>query len=145
MFHCNTQNSVFHRKPNVSSIATAYFAILILPTYFFHVWLFLIRTKRSGDIEQNPEPKPNSCQSFSICHWNRNSISAHSFIKLSLLRPYIAIHKFDDACLSETCLNASISNDDNSLEDPAYNLFGADHPSKLNAEVFVFVIEILFP
>ena len=35
----------------------------MLPTYLFHVWLFLIRTKRSGDIEQNPGPKSNSDQS----------------------------------------------------------------------------------
>ena len=36
----------------------------MLSTDLFHVWLFFIRTKRSGDIEQNPEPKPNSCQNF---------------------------------------------------------------------------------
>ena len=59
--------------------------IYALSTYLFHVWLFLIRTKQSGDIEQNPRPKPNSCQSFCICHWNLKSITAHNFIKLSLL------------------------------------------------------------
>ena len=158
-------NSDFHRKPNVSSIASAYFTILInfrtslsvisfcliflfrkniktinlLATkilfvymswsFLFHVWLVFIRTKWSGDIEQNPWPKPNSCQSFSISHWNLNSILTHNFIKLSLLRPYIAIHKFDVVCLSETYLKASISNDDDSLEVPGYNLFRADHPS----------------
>ena len=120
--HNNIQNSVFHRKPNVSSIASACFTILInfcmflstisfclivlfrknvkninllatkilfiymLSTYLFHGWLFFIRTKRSGAIEPNPGPEPNFCQSFSICHWNLNSISAHNFIKLSLLR-----------------------------------------------------------
>ena len=163
--HSNIQNSVFHRKPNVSSIASAYLAILItfctflsvisfclivvfrkdintinllatkilfiymLSTYLLHVWLFFIRTKRSGNIEPNPGPKPNSRQSFSICHWNLNSISAHNFIKLSLLKPYIAIHKFDVVCLSETYLNANISSDNDSLEVTGYNLFRADHPS----------------
>ena len=53
----------------------------------------------------------------------------HNFIKLPLLRPYIAIHKFDVVCLSETYLNASIPNDDVSLDVPGYNLFRADHPS----------------
>ena len=71
----------------------------------------------------------NLIQSFSICHWNLNSILTLNFIKLSLLKPYIAIHKSDGVCLSETSLNASISNDDNSLEVPVYNLFRADHPS----------------
>ena len=99
----------------INLLATKILFIYMLSTYLFHVWLCLILTKRSGDIEQNPGPKPSSCQSFSICHWNLNSISAHNFIKLSLLRPYIAIHKFDVVCLSETYLNASISNDDDSF------------------------------
>ena len=100
----------------------------------FHVWLLLIKTKRNGDIEQNPGPKPNSCQSFSFCHWNLNSILAHNFIKLSLLRACIAFHKFDVVCLSETYLNASISLDDDSLEVPGYKLFRADHPSNTKRE-----------
>ena len=36
---------------------------------------------------------------------------------------------FDVVCLSKTYLNASISNDDDSLEVPGYNLYRADHPS----------------
>ena len=54
-----------------------------------HVWLCSLAIKRSGDIEENPGPKPNSCDCLSICHWNLNSISEHNFIKLSLLRDYI--------------------------------------------------------
>ena len=159
----NIHNSVFDRNPNVSAIASAYFAILInfctflpvvrsclivlfrknirtinllaikilfiyiLSTYLFHVWFCFILTKQSGDIEQNPGPKPSSYQCFSSCHWNLNSISVHNFIKLSLLRAYITIHKFDVVCLPETSLNTSISNDADSLEVPGYNLFRADH------------------
>ena len=33
------------------------------------------------DIESNPGPRPNSGQSFSICHWNLNSMAAHNFFK----------------------------------------------------------------
>ena len=62
------------------------FHIYALARYVFHIWLYLILTKRSGDIEQNPGLKSNSFQSFSICHWNVNSISAHNFIKISLLK-----------------------------------------------------------
>ena len=103
--------------------------IYVLVTYVFHVWLYLILTKRSGDIEQNPGSKPNSCQSFSICHWNLNSISAHNFIKISLLKTYIATDKLDVICLSETYLDSSNSNDDDNLEIPGYNFYRADHPS----------------
>ena len=64
------------------------FHIYALATYVFHIWLYLILTKQSGDIAQNPGPKSNSSQSFSIFHWNLNSISAHNFIKISLLKTY---------------------------------------------------------
>ena len=103
--------------------------IYVLGTYKFHVWLYLILTKRSGDIEQNRGPKSNSCQSFYICHLNLNSISAHNFIKISLLKTYIATHKLDVICLSETSLDYSISNDDDNLEIPGYELYRGDHPS----------------
>ena len=110
-------------------LATRIFHIYLLVTYVFYVWLYLILTKRSGDIEQNPGPKSNSSQSFSICHWNVNSISAHNFIKISLLKTQIASHQLDVICLSETYLDSSISNDDDNLEIPGYDLFRADHPS----------------
>ena len=89
----------------------------------------MILTKRSGDIEQNLGPKYNSCQSFSICHWNLNSIFSHNFIKIFVLKTYIATHKLEVICLSETYLDSSISNDDDNLEIPDYDLLRADHPS----------------
>ena len=33
------------------------------------------------DIESNPVPRPNSSQSFSICHMNFKSVAAHMFPK----------------------------------------------------------------
>ena len=103
--------------------------IYVLVTYVFHLWLYLILTRRSGDFEQNLGPKSNSGQSFSICHWNLHSISEHNFIKISLLKSYIATHKLDVICLSETYLDSSISNDDDNLEIPGYDLYRADHSS----------------
>ena len=76
----------------------------------------------SGDIDI-------SGQSFSICHWNLNSISAHNFTKISLLTAYVLVHNFDIICLSETYLNSEISTDDKNLEIPGYYLLRADHPS----------------
>ena len=49
------------------------------------MWLYSLAIKCSGDIEENPGPKPNSCEYLSICDGNLNSISARNFIKLSLL------------------------------------------------------------
>ena len=68
-----------------------------------------------------------AAQTLSVCHWNLNSICAHNFTKLSLLRAYVSVHKFDIICLSETYLDSS--NDDVSLEISGYCLIRSDHPS----------------
>ena len=103
-----------------------YISILVL--YANHFWLDEILLKLSGDIEENLGPKPSSNQSFSICHWNLNSISAHNYIKVSLLRAYISTHKFDVICISETYLDSDTSDDDDNLKIAGYNLIRADHP-----------------
>ena len=54
----------------------------------------------SGDVELNPGPKCKITQTLSICDWNLNSICAHNFAKLFLLRAYVSVHKFDIICLS---------------------------------------------
>ena len=61
----------------------------MIGVYVHHIWLSLTIIRLSGDIEENPGPKCNSNQSFSICHWNLNSITAHNYLKKSLLRAYI--------------------------------------------------------
>ena len=88
----------------------------------------------SEDVELNLGPKCNSCQSqsFSICHWNLNSLIAHSFAKVSLLTAYLSVNKFDIVCLSETFLNSKILTDDENLQVPGYNIARADHPSNIN-------------
>ena len=81
-------------------VRTSYICALL--TFIHHIWLYLIISNRGGDIEKNPGQKPNSSQKFSICQWNLNSISAHNFLKLSLLQAYITVHNSDIICLSET-------------------------------------------
>ena len=82
-----------------------------------------------GDIELNPGPRPNSGQRLSICHWNLNSIAAHNFFKISLLRAYNAIHNYDVICLSETYLNHDTLSDSENLRIPGYELIRVDHSS----------------
>ena len=106
--------------------------IYALATYVFHIWLYLILTKRRGDIEQNPGPKSNSSQSFSICHWNLNSNSAQNFIKIYLLNKNLYCHT-QTGCymfirnLSWLQYFKSWWQFGNSWLD--YDLFRADHPS----------------
>ena len=83
----------------------------------------------SADVELNPGPKRASTSNISMSHWTLNSISAHNYTKLFLLKAYIAIHKFDIICLSETYLNSSTTSDDDDLAISGYNLIRSDHPS----------------
>ena len=103
--------------------------------YIHHVWVYFITITLSDDIEKNPGPQHKPCNSLSICHWNLNSIPAHNFLKLSPLCAHISVNKFDILCLSETCLDSSISYDGN-LEIPGYTSVRADNPNEV---LFVFI------
>ena len=76
-------------------------------------------------MELNLGPKPSSSKCFSICHWNLNSITSHSFIKVSLL----SFHNFGIICISESYLNSQIFSNDDKLSIPGYIMFRVDHPS----------------
>ena len=82
-----------------------------------------------GDVELNPGLKQNTAKKITICHWNLNSIAAHNFVKLVLLKAYNSVYKFDIICLSEKHLNSNIFPDDSNLKIPGYNLVRSDHPS----------------
>ena len=104
----------------------------MIAVYVHHIWLSLTIIRLSGDIEENPSPKRNSNQSFSICHWNLNSITAHNYLKVSLLGGYISLHNFDVVCISETYLDSTTALDDENLEIAGYNLLRADHACNSN-------------
>ena len=116
---------------SINSFVSKGLYVYMLVMFMRYIWVYSITIKMSGDIEMNPGPKPSSCNKFSICHWNLNSISAHNFIKLSLLRAYISVHNFDILCLSETYLDSTISSNDSNLIIPNYELYRADHPSNV--------------
>ena len=103
----------------------------LLANYLCQLWLCEWHIKSSGDIELNPGPKSNSCEHFSVCHWNLNSILAHNFSKVSLLNAYTSLHSFDIICLSETYLDSSILSHNPNLEVQGYDLIRANHPSNV--------------
>ena len=79
-------------------------------------WVYNMLISLSGDIQLNPGPTCKSYISFSICHWNLNSIAAYNYAKVFLLKAYIAVYKFDLVCISEIYLDFSITSDDDNLE-----------------------------
>ena len=124
--------ALFLSKGNVLKITTKFCA----PFFLFHsivacvlVCLYSLLLMLSGDVEINPGPLSNCKEYFSICYWNLNSISAHDYSKLFLLKAYIILHKFDIICLSETYLDSTIPNHDDRLQIPGYTLIRSDHPS----------------
>ena len=51
-----------------------YLSMIGVYVHHNHIWVILTIIRQIGDIEENPGPKCNSNQSFSIYHWNLNSI-----------------------------------------------------------------------
>ena len=116
---------------NINSFVSRNLYTLLLGAYIGHIWIFSILITLSGNVEKNSGLKPSSCDKFSKCHWNLNSISAPNLIKLSLLLAHVSTHNFDILCLSETYLDSNISSNDNNVTIPGYDLYRADHPSNV--------------
>ena len=93
------------------------------------VWLYSCLIILSGDVEVNPGPKNSVSECLSICHWNLNSISAHDYSKLFLLKAYFSVRKFDIIGLSEIYLDSTVPLDDDNMVIFGYNLICSDHPS----------------
>ena len=77
-----------------------------------------------GDIESNPGPRHSKSHLPSFCQWSLNSLPAHNFSKMLLLKAYNAIYKYDLIFLSETY---SIPSDHVSLDLEGHKLVHADH------------------
>ena len=98
-------------------------------SYLYYIWLFPKLMHLSGDFEKNAAPLKDFSQTFSIGHWNLNSLAAHNFTKVALLKTYLFVQGFDIFYISETYLNSSITEDDDYLQIPGYDLIRSYHPS----------------
>ena len=114
------------KRSNNSRVSS--FLVVIIKTWLA-TWFYSLLLLLSGDVELNPRPKHNYSNAFSICHWNLNSIYAHNYAEVFLLKAYIAVHKFDIICISETYLDFSTPSDDSNLEISGYTLVRSDRPS----------------
>ena len=119
------------------------FYLFLSCTYLYHIWLFPRLTHLSGDIEKNQGPKKDISQTFSIVHWNLNSLATHNFTKVVLLKAYLSVQRFDIFCIFETYLKSSITKDNDSLRIPGYDSIRSDHPSN-NKEVVLRFIKRIF-
>ena len=117
--------------------------------YFFSCFLFLFFFSRklllSGDIETNLGLRPNLDSHFHICHWSLKGISAHNFAKVQLQKAYLAVHKFDIICLSETYLNFSFPFDDDNLDICSYVMVRVDNQANSKGGVAYMYYKICLP
>ena len=113
--------------------------ITVVINIWIAIWLYIILVLLSGDVQLNPKLKDKSSSASSICHLSLNSVTAHSYAKVSLVEAYIAAQKFDTVCIFETYLDSSTFYDDGDLEIAGYNLTGSDHPSnKKRGDVCIY-------
>ena len=98
IFNATSKARYFKKKSlQVAAPAFCFFS------FGFRFAFILLISFVCGDIELNPGPKNrNSGYNFSVCHWNLNSITEHSFAKVNLLQAYKVIHDFDIIYLSES-------------------------------------------
>ena len=114
---------LFQSKPSLKT--SSKFRVLRFVNYKVITFLVLLLLSHV-DIEVNPGPK-RKISKFSCCHWNVNSIVAPD--KLSLIKLYSTVQKYDIICISETFLDSSVNK--SSFLIPGYHLLRADHPNSL--------------
>ena len=112
---------MFQSKPSLKT--NSKFRVLRFVNYKVITFLVLLLLSH-GDIEVNPGPK-RKISKFLCCHFNGNSILAHD--KLSLIKPYNTVQKYDTICISETFSDSSAN--ESSLLFPGYHLLRADNPN----------------
>ena len=81
---------------NLTKNFVSMFEVLLLCWHYFDiafiylltlVYMFII-LQCHEDIEPNPRSRKLKTNKFSVCHWNLNNLSAHSFSKLTQLKAY---------------------------------------------------------
>ena len=95
--------SEYTARSGARFFSTSSFIIVI--NVWITIWLYIILISLRGDLQLNPGPKDKSSSAF----WNLNSITAHSYAKISLLEAYNAAQKFDVLCVSETYLDSGLA------------------------------------
>ena len=103
----------------------SYFYIGCLTCYTLHAqWLVFRTILLSGDIETNPGP-----DTLNFCTWNLNSITAHDFLRVSLMEAYNSVYNYDLIGIVETHLDSTI--DEERLALDGYSFHKENHPQNV--------------
>ena len=103
----------------------AYFNIACIACFTLHIqWLVFRTILLSGDVETNPGP-----ETLDFCCWNLNSITAHDFLRVSLIEAYNSVFNYDLTGIVETHLDNTVDNDRLTLD--GYSFIKANHPQNV--------------
>ena len=91
-------------------------------SYLYHILLFPRLIHLRSDIEKNPGPTKDFSQTFCFGYCNINCSVTHNFTKVALLKSYLSVPRFNIFYISETYLNSIITEGDDSLQIPGYDL-----------------------
>ena len=125
IFNCRSSAMPSLKFNLTKNFVTLFEVLLFCWHYFESAFIFLLTLVYII----YPGSKKQKTSNLSVCHWNLNSLPAHSFLKLTQLKAYNSIYKYDFTCLSETYLDSSTP--DNLIEIEGYKLIRADHTDNI--------------
>ena len=87
-------------------------------------WTISRSIQLSGDIETNPGPG-----TLDFCCWNLNSITAHDYLRVSLIEAYNSDYNYDLIGIAETHLDSTVDKDRLALD--GYTFIQNNHPQNV--------------
>ena len=118
-------NSLFRSKRSTTNylflVYVQSYAVCIAFNLLYSQWVISTFILLSGDVELNPGP-----ETLKFCCWNLNSISAHDFLRVSLIEAYNSIYNYDLIGIAETHLDDSV--DQERLILKGYEFINCNHP-----------------
>ena len=103
----------------------AYFYIGCITCFTLHTqWLVFRTLLVSGDVETNPGP-----ETLDFFTWNLNSITAHDFLRVSLIEAYNSVYNYDLIGIVETHLYSTVDKDNLALN--GYTFINDNHSQNL--------------
>ena len=71
------------------------FYLFLSCSYLYHICYFRVLSVSVVIVKKSPGPLKDFSQTFSIGHWNLNSLAAHNFAKVASLKTYLSVERFD--------------------------------------------------
>ena len=108
----------------ISLVYVHSYAVFLAIDMLYRQWKISRIILISGDVEINPGPN-----TLEFCCWNLNSISAHDFLRISLIEAYNSIYNYDLKGIVETHLDDTVNQERLAMK--GYEFIKCNHPSNI--------------